>query len=402
MTPPLPFWSLMNEHRELGLVVSVFVGFGFGFVLERAGFGRAQKLVGQFLITEMTVLKVMFGAVATAMVGSVVLDGLGVIHLRAIADSASSATWIWPLAIGGFAVGLGFVTSSYCPGTSVVAMASGKLDGAATVVGVVVGTVVGGELLAIPVVAAFNDSGFMGHLYLYDLLRVPAAVVALAVALVAVGAFLGAERVEAIFGGEAGPASPARPRRAVFATLAGLAAVGVATLALPRGTPAAIERSAHLDPEALARRIVDAPWKLRILDLRALDACASARVPGAECTPARSLKDLDLGFAPPSRDLVLVAEGDLEAPPDEVRAYRGRVFVLGGGFAAWKEWALERPDPPEPPPPGAPPAAVASYRFRNAVNAALTGVKVAPPPMPGAGGEMPVKKRKAGGGGCSG
>jgi hypothetical protein len=36
------------------------------------------------------------------------------------------------------------------------------------------------------------------------------------------------------------------------------------------------------------------------------------------------------------------------------------------------------------------------------VNAALTGAKVAPPPMPGAGGALPVKKRKVGGGGCSG
>jgi uncharacterized membrane protein YedE/YeeE len=254
---PLPFWSLLGENREVGLVVSVFIGFGFGFVLERAGFGRAQKLVGQFLLSEMTVLKVMFGAVATAMVGLVVLDGLGVIELRAVADSASSPTWIWPLAIGGFVVGLGFVTSAYCPGTSVVAMASGKLDGAATVVGVVLGTLVGGELLAIPAVARFNVSGDLGHLYLFDLLGVPAAVVALGVALVAVAAFVGAEKIEAIFGGEARPESPARPRRAVFATLAGLGAAGVVLLALPHGTPAAYA-PLRLEPEALARRIVDA------------------------------------------------------------------------------------------------------------------------------------------------
>jgi uncharacterized membrane protein YedE/YeeE len=392
----------MSSQRELGLVVSVLVGFGFGFVLERAGFGRAQKLVGQFLLSEMTVLKVMFGAVATAMVGSVVLDGVGFIDLRAIADSASSPTWIWPLAIGGFVVGLGFVTSAYCPGTSVVAMASGKLDGAATVAGVILGTLVGGELLAIPAVARFNDSGYHGHLYLQDLLGVPAAVVALAVALVAVAAFVGAEKIESIFGGSDRPPSPARPRRAVFATLASLGAVGVVTLALPRGTPAALAPPVRLDPETLARRIVDAPWKVRILDLRALGACGAARVPGAECTPAEALKDLDLGFASPSRDLVLVAEGDLAELPAEARAYRGRVLVLEGGFAAWKEWALERPDPPEPPPPGSPAPVVASYRFRNAVNAALTGVRVAPPPMPGAGGAMPVKQRKAAGGGCSG
>ena len=35
----LPFQSLVAEHRELGLVVAVLLGFAFGFVLERAGFG---------------------------------------------------------------------------------------------------------------------------------------------------------------------------------------------------------------------------------------------------------------------------------------------------------------------------------------------------------------------------
>jgi uncharacterized membrane protein YedE/YeeE len=392
---PLPFWSLMGEHREIGLVVAMFVGVAFGFVLERAGFGRAQKLVGQFLLTEMTVLKVMFGAVATAMVGSVVLDGVGLVDLRAIADSASSPSWIWPLAIGGFVVGLGFVTSAYCPGTSVVAMASGKLDGAATVLGVVVGSVLGAELLRIPAVARFNESGDLGHLYLYDLLGVPAAVVALAVALVAVAAFLGAERLERIFGGETPLPSPARPRRAVFATLAGLGAVGVVTLALPHGTPA-YSAPARIDPEALARRVVDAPWKVRILDLRAQEACAAARVPGAECAPAGALKDLDLGYAAPSRDLVLVGEGDLAEVPAAARPYRGRVLLLAGGFQAWREWALV---PPGPPPPGASAAESASQRFRQAVHAALTGARAAPPPVPAAGG-APVRKRKASGGGC--
>ena len=52
------------------------------------------------------------------------LDGIGLIDLRAVADSASSPTWLWPMLVGGLVVGLGFVTSSYCPGTSVVAMAS--------------------------------------------------------------------------------------------------------------------------------------------------------------------------------------------------------------------------------------------------------------------------------------
>ena len=35
-----PFVELTLSQRELGLLVAVFIGAVFGFVLERAGFGR--------------------------------------------------------------------------------------------------------------------------------------------------------------------------------------------------------------------------------------------------------------------------------------------------------------------------------------------------------------------------
>lgn len=393
-----PFTSLVAEQRELGLVVAVLVGFAFGFVLERAGFGRAQKLIGQFLLTEMTVLKVMFGAVATAMVGSVAMAGLGLFDLRAVADSASSATWIWPMVAGGFVVGMGFVISSYCPGTSVVAMASGKVDGLFTVLGVVLGSLLAGELLSLPAVARFNDSGFLGHVYLYDLLGVPAAVVAVAVALVAVAAFVGAERLEAVFGGEARPASPARPRRAVFATLVGVGALGVVTLAFPRPAPAAPAGPATISAEALARRLFDEPWSVRVLDLRAKEACFAQRVVGSECAPPEALKDLALGDVAAARDLVVVGEGGLAALPPEVRAYQGRVLALEKGFAGWRDYALT---PPAPLADGASAAEREAWRIRAGVAAAMTGVKQAPPPAAPAGGAAPAR-RKAGGGGCGG
>ncbi|MFT3915513.1 MAG: YeeE/YedE thiosulfate transporter family protein [Anaeromyxobacteraceae bacterium] len=396
-----PFDVLVHGGRELGLVVAVAIGFGFGFVLERSGFGRAQKLVAQFFGDDMTVFKVMFGAIVTAMLGAVVLSGLGLADLRAIADSATSATWLWPMIAGGFLLGVGFIVSGYCPGTSVVAAASGKLDGLATVVGVVAGTVVYGELMAWAPFAAFSDSGYLGHVYLYELLHLPPAVVALFVAAMAVACFVGAEKLEAIFS-KGAASSPSGPRRLVFAGFGAVALAGVATLALPSAT-AAVAAPARIDPEALAHRVVEAPWNVRVLDLRAAEACGQARVPGAECAPAASLAELDLGFAPASRDLVLVADGDLAEVPAAARAYRGRVLVLEGGWEAWKTWALDREDAVQSmPAPGAPAADVAAYRFRNAVNAALTGVKVAPPPAPAAGGGMPAPKRKASGGGCSG
>lgn len=190
-----PFESLSGAQRPLGLAVAVLIGFGFGFVLERVGFGRAPKLVGQFHGTDMTVLKVMFTAIVTAMLGTVVLSGIGVLDLQLVA--ARYPTFLWPMALGGFLLGVGFVVSGYCPGTSCVAAASGKLDGVVTVLGVVVGTVAYSELqVAVPALAAFHASSSLGPLYLWQLLHVPRGVALALVALLAVGAFVVAERIE--------------------------------------------------------------------------------------------------------------------------------------------------------------------------------------------------------------
>jgi hypothetical protein len=393
-----PFESLVAGSRELGLVVAVAIGFGFGFVLERAGFGRAQKLVAQFYGTDMTVFKVMFGAIVTAMLGAVVLSGLGLMDLRAVSATATSETWLWPMIAGGLLLGVGFIVSGYCPGTSLVAAASGKLDGLATVAGVIAGTLVHAELMSLPGFARFMDSGFLGQAYLYDLLKLPPAVVALFVALMAVGCFVGAERLERIFEKDGAPRSPLAPKRLVFAGFGALAAVGLATLALPRSTAATPAAPARISAPELAKRVLEEPWNVRILDVRPMDACAAARVPGAECAPVDTLKGLSLADVSPARDLVVVAAGDLPEVPAEVRAYRGRALALEGGFEAWTAYALTAPPAPAP---GASPAELETWRLRAGLQAALTGVKAPPPPPPSAGGATPVK-RKAGGGGCSG
>jgi len=49
-------------------LVFVAIGFGFGAVLEMGGFGDTRKLAGQFYFQDMTVLRVMFTAIAVAAV----------------------------------------------------------------------------------------------------------------------------------------------------------------------------------------------------------------------------------------------------------------------------------------------------------------------------------------------
>jgi uncharacterized membrane protein YedE/YeeE len=391
--------------HELGLVFAVLSGFGFGFVLERSGFGRAQKLVGQFYGYDLSVFKVMFTAVVTAMLVVAVLSGVGLTDFKVIADHATSETLLVPFAIGGVLVGMGFVMSGYCPGTSYVAMASGKIDGLLTVVGTIVGQVVWAELEGRPGISRFHNLTNLGNFYLWELLHLPSRagpiLLAAAVIAMAIGSFLFAERIERLLAPRADPLATAtpggRPRRFVFAGMIAAGAAGLAALALPIGTQAGARKAEAISAAELAQRVFASPWTLRVVDLRPAAACAAKRVPGAECVPEADLPKLGIADASPSRDLVLLGEGELAAIPPSAIAFPGRLLSLAGGWKAWEEYALA---PPAPPAPGAPPAAVEAYRARAGIQSALTGMKAAPPPPPPT--AAPAGGAKKGGDGCSG
>jgi uncharacterized membrane protein YedE/YeeE len=186
----------------IALLGAVVLGAAFGFVLERSGFGRAQRLVAQFYLTDMAVFRVMFTAVVTAAVGSSLLAAVGLLDLKAV--TINYPTFLWPMIVGGLLVGAGFVISGYCPSTSVVAAASGKLDGLLTVVGVVVGMTAYAEVQ--PAVAAFHDSGKLGGVFLYQLLHLPPVVLAVIIAAVAVACFQGAGAIERLVARKRAPA----------------------------------------------------------------------------------------------------------------------------------------------------------------------------------------------------
>ncbi|MCB9558197.1 MAG: YeeE/YedE family protein [Deltaproteobacteria bacterium] len=401
MSAALPFSALIAEHREFGLVIAVVLGFCFGFVLERAGFGRADKLAAQFFLRDMTVFKVMFSAIITAMLGTLIAAGVGLVDLAALAQSVVSATYIWPMLVGGLLLGMGFILSGYCPGTSLVAAASGNIDGMVTFGGVIVGSLIYGEVF--PLLADFHVAGSKGTFLLYDWLGMPPIVLGAIVTFIALAMFIGAERVEQIFAREgAAPAESAqrvrRSRRFVFVGLSGVALVSLVTLALPNRPEAAAPPAdlPTISAEQLARRVVDRPWTVRVFDLRSRDACGKQRVPQSRCVPLTELARLGVPYLAPEPDLVVVDAGDLKSAPAELLRYRGRVLRLAGGFAAWQAYALAKP-----PALGATASADQreAYRFRAALHAALTGAPPAPPP-PAAAGFAPKPKKKKGGG-CS-
>lgn len=279
-----PFEALSTHARELGLVFAVLVGIAFGFVLERAGFGRADKLAAQFYFRDLTVFKVMFTAIVTAMLGLVAASSLGLADLRGISESIASWTYVGPMLIGGLVLGAGFIISGYCPGTSVVAAASGNIDGAVTVGGVVAGTLVYTQLLRIDAFARFHESGEKGAWFLYDLLPLPPWTIAAAIAVMAVLAFIGAEAIE--------KAAP-RTWRLVVPAFAALGLVAILPLRAT-SAPASAPRAASLD----AKSVIAEPWRYRIEGDTATDLATGA----AYAFDARAMpvaRGGAAGFSPP-------------------------------------------------------------------------------------------------------
>src|SRR5262249_21177452 len=68
----------------MAMMTALLIGIAFGWCLERAGLGDARKLTGQFYLTDLTVFKVMFSAIVTAMLGAFWLARLGVLDLRGV------------------------------------------------------------------------------------------------------------------------------------------------------------------------------------------------------------------------------------------------------------------------------------------------------------------------------
>lgn len=122
-----------------GVASGLLAGILFGYVLEAAGFGSARKLTGQFSLKDFAVFKVMFTAVLVVAVGLYLLRVGGLIAVNAV---FVPTLFFWAIAAGGVLIGAGFALGGYCPGTSIVGLASGRIDALVFVAGMIAGTTV--------------------------------------------------------------------------------------------------------------------------------------------------------------------------------------------------------------------------------------------------------------------
>jgi uncharacterized protein len=124
--------SIFASPREL--LMGAIAGFIFGFLLQKGGVTRYRVLMGQFLLKDWTVAKIMGTAI--------VVGGLGFYAMRLWGVEAPmhvKPAQVWGNLLGAVIFGVGMAVLGYCPGTSVGAMGDRSRHAIFGVFGMLVG-----------------------------------------------------------------------------------------------------------------------------------------------------------------------------------------------------------------------------------------------------------------------
>jgi len=119
-----PVWKL-----ALGLLTGIL----FGVLLQKGRVAKYRVILGQFLLKDWTVVKIMGTAVVVGAVGIYALlptDAVS-LHLKPLAWGGIIA--------GGLCFGIGMAVLGYCPGTGVAACGEGRKDALVGVLGMLFG-----------------------------------------------------------------------------------------------------------------------------------------------------------------------------------------------------------------------------------------------------------------------
>ena len=156
----------LHARRGAQLLLGLLMGVFFGFFLQKGGVTRYEVIIGQLVLKDFTVVKIMLTAAVTGMIGVHLLRTLGLAQLQPKPGSWGAS------AIGGIIFGVGFGVLGYCPGTGMGAVAQGSMD---ALVGVVVGITLGAGILAAvypKLQSGILNKGYFGELTLPELLKV--------------------------------------------------------------------------------------------------------------------------------------------------------------------------------------------------------------------------------------
>ena len=175
----------------LNLLIAFIIGIAFGFALEQAGFSSSRKLAGMFYGYDTTILKVFFTAAIFALLGSLILNYLGLVDLDMI---YVNEYYIGASVVGGIIMGAGFIMGGFCPGTGICAVAIGKIDAMVFLLGAFVGAFLFAE--SYPYIVELANGSYRGPVKINEWLGLSPGVFALVLTAAAVGMFWVAEKAE--------------------------------------------------------------------------------------------------------------------------------------------------------------------------------------------------------------
>jgi hypothetical protein len=175
---------------EWDSIIAILIGIAFGFVLEASGFSSSRKLAGVFYGYDFAVLKVFFTAALVAVIGVYYMDYLGYLDVNQL---YVHPTYLWGAIIGGVIMGLGFVAGGFCPGTSLCAVAIGKIDAIVYVGGIMVGVFIFSEMYTF--FEPIYDGYFYGNITLEDSLGINPYWFVFIFSIIAIVAFVVADMV---------------------------------------------------------------------------------------------------------------------------------------------------------------------------------------------------------------
>jgi uncharacterized membrane protein YedE/YeeE len=130
-------------------------GVALGFLLQKGRVTRHEVVVGQFLLRDFTLAKILLTAVA---VGAVGVWGLASVGLTTIAPEPAQLVGVL---VGAALFGVGVVVLGYCPAGAIAAAGEGKHDARVGVAGMIFGAfafVVTYDVV-VPALRALSDLG---------------------------------------------------------------------------------------------------------------------------------------------------------------------------------------------------------------------------------------------------
>jgi uncharacterized protein len=189
-----PISSLPGFPVWLDLLIAFFIGTGFGFAIEQAGFSSSRKLSGMFYGYDTTVIKVFFTAAIVALVGSQFMQYFGLLDMNKV---FVNEYYVGAAIIGGVIMGAGFIMGGYCPGTGLCALSIGKIDALFFFVGGMTGAFLFAETY--PSVQKLANSNYKGPVKINEVLGLSPGVFAFLLIIAAVFMFWLAELAEKKF-----------------------------------------------------------------------------------------------------------------------------------------------------------------------------------------------------------